>query len=68
MGIAIDQVHIERVLTALQQEGGRRPLEEVAKFCPDLTDDQVCLAIEYLTRTGQVCLTLDSNGTYWVKA
>lgn len=39
MGITIDQVHIERVLTALQQQGIRCPVEEVVRLCPDLTDD-----------------------------
>jgi hypothetical protein len=68
MGITIDRGHINRVLSALQQQGMRCQLDEVAGFCPDLTDDQVFLAIDYLTRTGQVCLTLDASRTYWVRA
>lgn len=68
MGITIDQVLIDRVMTALQQQGTRHPLEAVVGLCPDLTRDQVLLVIVYLTRTGQVCLTLDINRTYWVKA
>lgn len=67
-GITIDLVQIDRVLTALQQQGRRCTLEEVLGFCPDLMDDQVFLAIDYLTRSGRVCLTLDVNRTYWVKA
>lgn len=68
MGITIDQVHIDRVMTALQQQRIRHSVEAVVGLCPDLTRDQVLLVIVYLTRTGQVCLTLDINRTYWVKA
>lgn len=68
MSITIDQTHIDRVLTTLQQEGTCYRLEAVERLCPDLTLDQVFLAIDYLTRTGQVCLTLDTDRTYWVKA
>ena len=66
--ISIDRVEIQQVLTALQQQGTCCPLEEVARLCPDLTDDQVFLAIDYLSRSGQVCLTRDADRTYWVKA
>lgn len=66
MSITIDRVHIKEVLTALQQEGTRCRLEAVEGFCPDLTRDQVYLAIDYLTRAGLVCLTLDISGTYSV--
>jgi hypothetical protein len=68
MSTTIDQVHIDQVLTALQQQATRCPMEEVSRLCPDLTDDQVFLAIDYLTRSGQVCLTRDINRTYWVQA
>jgi len=68
MSITIDRVHIEEVLTALQQEGAGYRLEAVEGLCPDLTRDQIYLAIDYLTRTGLVCLTLDISGTYWVRA
>lgn len=67
MSITIDQVHTEQVLTALQQQERRCPLDEVAKLCPNLTDDQFFLAIDSLTRSGQVCLTMDTNRTYWVR-
>jgi hypothetical protein len=39
MGITIDQVHIERVLTALQQQGRRYPVEEVVGLCSNLTGE-----------------------------
>jgi uncharacterized protein (DUF433 family) len=68
MGITIDRVQIDRVLTALQQQGARYQLEEIAGLCPDLTRNQVFLAIDYLTRTGQVYLTLDAYRTSWVQA
>lgn len=65
---AIDRSHTDRVLAKLQQQERRCPLAEVVAFCPELTADQVFLAIDYLTRTGQVHLTLDGDQTYWVKA
>jgi hypothetical protein len=68
MGITINQNQIDQVLTALQQQGRRCPVDEVVGLCPDLRGDQVFLAIDYLTRIGQVCLTLDVSRTYWVLA
>ena len=41
-------------------------MEEVASLCPDLTWNQVFLAIDYLSRTGQVCVMMDSEKTYRV--
>jgi len=68
MCITIDRVQIDQVLTALQQQETPYLMEQVTKLCPDLTVDQVFLAIDYLTRSGQVCLTRDTNRTYWVRA
>jgi hypothetical protein len=68
VSISIDRFRIDQVLTALQQEGRRCPVDEVVGLCSDLTGDQVLLAIDYLTQTGEVCLTLDANETYWVLA
>lgn len=68
MCITIDRVHIDRVLTALQQQETPYRMEQVTELCPDLTVNQVFLAIDYLTRSGQVRLTLDPNRTYWVRA
>ncbi len=68
MSIAIDQIHIKQVLSALRQQGVRCPLESVEGLCSDLTTDQVFLAIDSLARSGQVCLTLDSNRSYSVTA
>ncbi len=68
MSITIDQTHIERVLTALRERGTRCSLESVEGLCSDLTTDQVFLAVDYLTRSGQVCLTMDASRNYWVQA
>ena len=62
--LTIDQTHIDRVLNALRQRETRYPLECVEGFCPDLTADQVFLAIDYLTQIGQVCLTIDTDRTH----
>jgi len=37
MTIVIDQTPIDRVLSALQQQGRRYPLEEVVGLCPGLS-------------------------------
>jgi len=66
--ISIDRVQIHQVLAALQHHGTCCALEEVARLCPNLTDDQVFLAIDYLSRSAQVCLTRDADRTYSVRA
>ncbi|MBX3305449.1 MAG: hypothetical protein KF751_05275 [Nitrospira sp.] len=66
--IAIDQVHIERLLTALRQQETWHRLDAVEGLCPDLTVDQVFVAIDYLARCGQVCQRVDANQTYWLMA
>lgn len=68
MSIAIDRAHIQRVLTALRERGTRCPLESIEGLCSELTTDQIFLAVDYLTRKGQVCLTLDTDRNYWVQA
>lgn len=67
MSFTIDQVHIDRVLTALQQQNRSYPLDEVDGLCPELSCDQVFRALDYLTQTGQVRLTLDVSRTYRVE-
>ena len=59
---------ISRVRDALEQLGTDCPMEEVVGLCPELTWNQVFLAIDYLSRTGEVCVTLDSKGIYRVRA
>lgn len=67
MGITIGRGHIDRVLSVLQQQGMRCPIEEVPRLCPDLTNDQVFLAIACLTRNGQAHLMLDATRKCWVR-
>jgi hypothetical protein len=59
---------ISRVHDALEQLGTDCPMEEVVGLCPELTWNQVFLAIDYLSRTGEVRVTLDSEGIYRVQA
>lgn len=59
---------ISRVRTALEELGSDCPMEEVVGLCPELTWNQVFLAIDYLSRTGQIRVTLDSGRTYRVAA
>jgi hypothetical protein len=42
-------------------------MEEVVGLCPDLTWNQVYLAIDYLSKTGKVSVTLDPDRTYTVR-
>ena len=58
---------IDRVRTALEQLGMECRMEEIVELCPDLTWNQVFLAIDHLSRTGQVRVTLDASKTYKVQ-
>ncbi len=57
----------DRIRTTLEQLGTECPLEEIVDLCPDVTWNQVFLAIDHLSRTGQVRVRLDTNRTYWVQ-
>jgi hypothetical protein len=57
-----------RVHSALEALGSDCPMEEVVGLCPELTWNQVFLAIDYLSRTGRVRVTLDADRTYRVVA
>lgn len=57
---------IDRVYGALEQFGTTCSMEEVVGLCPDLTWNQVYLAIDYLNQTGKVSVTLDPDRTYIV--
>jgi hypothetical protein len=59
---------ISRVHSALEDLGTDCPMEEVMGLCPDLTWNQMFLAIDYLSRTGQIRVTLDAGRTYRVAA
>ncbi|MBS0183198.1 MAG: hypothetical protein JSS39_12415 [Nitrospira sp.] len=58
---------IDRVYGALEQFGTTCLMEEVVGLCPDLTWNQVYLAIDYLNKTGKVMVTLDPDRTYTVR-
>jgi hypothetical protein len=57
---------IERVHRALEEYGKDCSMEEVVGLCPDLTWNQVYLAIDYLNKTGVVRVALDPNRTYTI--
>ena len=57
---------IDRVYDALEQFGTTCSMEEVVGLCPDLTWNQVYLAIDYLNKTGKVSVALDPDRTYTV--
>ncbi|HSN05301.1 MAG TPA: hypothetical protein VLS44_09975 [Nitrospira sp.] len=59
---------IQQVYEALEQLGTDCPLEEVGALCPHLTWNEVFLAIDYLSRNGQVRMTVDYGRTYRVEA
>ena len=59
---------IDRVRTALRLRGIDCPVDEVVELCPDLTWNQVFLAIDYLSRTGEVELFLGKGRVYRVYA
>lgn len=59
---------IVRVHRALEQLGTDCSMEEVMTLCPELTWNQVFIAIDYLSRAGQVRVTLDGDRTYRVQA
>lgn len=59
---------IVRVHRVLEQLGTECSIEEVLTLCPDLTWNQVFIAIDYLSRAGQVRVTLDGDRTYRVQA
>ena len=58
---------IDRVYDALERFGTTCSMEEVVGLCPDLTWNQVYLAIDYLSKTGKVSVTLDPDRTYTVR-
>lgn len=59
---------VARVQNALEHLDTDCSMEDVPALCPELTWNQVFLAIDYLSRTGQVRVTLDPDRTYRVRA
>lgn len=60
--------NVDRVQSALESLGGECPLEEVVGLCPELTWNQVFLAVDYLSRIGRISVTIDPDRTYRVQA
>jgi hypothetical protein len=58
---------IDDVRTRLEANGPECRIDEVVDLCPDLTWNQVFLAVDYLNRTSQVQLVMDRACRYWVK-
>ena len=58
---------IARVHDALARLGTDCSMEDIPALCPELTWNQVFLAIDYLSRTGQVRVTIDPDRTYRVR-
>lgn len=52
---------------ALEQFGGTCPLDTVSALCPQLSDAQVFFAIDEMSRTGEVRLMRNAEGTYFVR-
>lgn len=59
---------IARVHHALEQCGTECSRKEVVGLCPDLTWNQVFLAIDYLRQTGQVRVICDPDEKYRIQA
>lgn len=60
--------HIDHVRERLEQRDTACPLDEVMGLCPELTWNQVFLAIDHLSRTGQVRMARGAGKTYTVQA
>ena len=58
---------IDRVRSALESIEPDIPLEEVVSLCPELTWNQVFLAIDFLSRVGEIQMILDPGRTYRVR-
>ncbi len=58
----------DRILIVLEQLDTECPLEEILNLCPDITWNQMFLAIDHLSRTGRIRVRLDSGRTYWVQS
>ena len=63
----MDTPFIDRVRTTLEQVGTDCPLDEMMDLCPDLTWNQMFLAIDDLSRRGEVRVTMDADRTYRVQ-
>lgn len=58
---------VDRVRSVLEEQGTACSLDDVTQLCPDLTWNQVFLAVDFLSRTGQADVILDPRRVYWVQ-
>jgi hypothetical protein len=58
---------VNRVRSVLEDRGTACSSDDVTQLCPDLTWNQVFLAIDFLSRTGQADIILDPKRVYWVQ-
>lgn len=59
---------IIRVHRVLEQFETDCSMEEVLNLCPELTWNQVFLAIDYLSRAGEIRVTLNRDRSYRMQA
>ena len=59
---------IDRVRNVLEQVGKDCSLKEVVDLCPEFTWYQVFVAIDHLSREGQVQVMMEAGGSYMVRA
>ena len=55
---------VEDQVIGILQHNGACDLEEAAHQCTNLTWNQVCLAIDHLSRCGEIRLVLRGRGMY----
>jgi hypothetical protein len=60
--------HIDRVQREVKNVAGGCTIETLVGLCPDLTWNQIFLAIDYLSRSGKIRLTRGSGRDYCVQA
>ncbi len=64
----MDQMTIPHdVRIRLEANGHDCGIDEAVDLCPDLTWNQIFLAIDHLSRTGQIRLRRDQTGRYTIQ-
>ncbi len=61
------ETFIDRVRTVVKQQSTGCAMEEVVALCSDLTWNQVFLAIDDLSRSGEIRVTLDAGRAYRIQ-
>ncbi len=51
---------------AVKEFGGACPMEMVSALCPELSEVQVVLAIDEMSRSGEIRLKRNTEGMYFV--